>query len=160
MNNIYDSNYNTFSPVLYALAEKDINLSPRAIIAYNFVLGRFNMSAKNKHRFSDEKGVFIYFTNDELERLLKCSRPTVTAVIKELLSAGLLERESKKSPKFYVKPIGIQSKSSANSEPNDTKSYSQRDASFDVELATRIAESSVPDFDTKKRRKSAKRIKV
>ncbi len=155
MSEHYEVYYLPILPMIYFLKEKNIRLSPRAILLYNIMLSRMMLSQKNKHRFSDENGVYIYFNQNEMCDLLNCSQPTIISTLYELLNAGLIERENciGKSPKYYVKPIW------ANSTPNKAVKGSdkhQREVSFDIELATKKAEESVPDFDTKKRKKRRK----
>jgi hypothetical protein len=67
-----------------------------------------NLSEKNKHRFSDEKGVYIYFSLEEMCKYLNCSKPTAIATVQELVSAELITKGDVargKSPKYYVKQL-------------------------------------------------------
>lgn len=102
------SDYYAFLPMLLACDDKYQKISARGCYLYSLMLSRMNLSEKNKHLFSDEKGVFIYFSLEEMCKYLNCSKPTAIATVQELVSAELLtkgEIARGKSPKYYVKQL-------------------------------------------------------
>ena len=102
------SDFYAFLPMLLACDDKYQKISARGCYLYSLMLSRMNLSEKNKHRFSDEKGVYIYFSLEELCKYLNCSKPTAIATVQELVSAKLLTKGDVargKSPKYYVKQL-------------------------------------------------------
>ena len=102
------SDFYAFLPMLLACDDKYQKISARGCYLYSLMLSRMNLSEKNKHRFSDEKGVYIYFSLEEMCKYLNCSKPTAIATVQELVSAKLLTKGDVargKSPKYYVKQL-------------------------------------------------------
>lgn len=158
-----NSNYYAFLPMLLACDDKYQKLSARACYLYSMMLSRMNLSEKNKHRFSDEKGVFIYFSLEEMCKYLNCSKPTAILAVQELLGAELVTREQApngKSPKYYVKSLGQNKGNSDYAQQNSGfggKMFGREDVSFDVELAERQAREHRVRFGTMKNPKSRNR---
>ena len=103
-----NSDFYAFLPMLLACDDKYQKISARGCYLYSLMLSRMNLSEKNKHRFSDEKGVYIYFSLEEMCKYLNCSKPTAIATVQELVSAKLLTKGDVargKSPKYYVKQL-------------------------------------------------------
>ncbi len=147
-----DNNFNHFYlySILYSLMNKNINLSSRGIILYVLMCSRKNLSKKNEHRFTDENGVFIYFTNQEICKILNCSQPTASATVNELINAGILERkrESGKTAKYYVKLITSDS---------DGVAKDRCDVSFDTKKAELKSRENRKKFGTVKNSKRARK---
>jgi hypothetical protein len=102
------SEFYAFLPMLLACDDKYQKISARGCYLYSLMLSRMNLSEKNKHRFSDEKGVYIYFSLEEMCKYLNCSKPTAIATVQELVSAELITKGDVargKSPKYYVKQL-------------------------------------------------------
>lgn len=102
------SDFYAFLPMLLACDDKYQKISARGCYLYSLMLSRMNLSEKNKHRFSDEKGVYIYFSLEEMCKYLNCSKPTAIATVQELVSAELITKGDVargKSPKYYVKQL-------------------------------------------------------
>ena len=119
------SDFYAFLPLLLACDEKYQKISARGCYLYSIMLSRMNLSEKNKHRFSDENGVYIYFSIEEMCKYLNCSKPTAIATVQELISAQLVKRSDVprgKSPRYYVKPLTYPNQRSY-SEPTQ-RSYS------------------------------------
>ncbi len=67
-----------------------------------------NCSKMNLKRFSDATGVFIYYSNSQIQKHLRCSAHTAVDTVKELERAGLIRREYQKNGlpiKIYVNDI-------------------------------------------------------
>ena len=151
MNYQNQSNYFAFLPMLLACDERYQKLSARGCYLYSLMLSRANLSQKNMERFSDENGVFIYFSLEEMGKYLNCSRPTAIFTVQELISAELVKRvdcKNGKSPKYYVKQLG-------NNQPV-VQQKQEKEVSFDVELAERRAREKLIDFGTKKNKRRRK----
>ena len=68
------------------------SLSQEAIILYSLMQDRMSLSSKNDWR--DENGrVYIRYSRDEIEKDLNLGHTKASAVIKELISVGLIERK-------------------------------------------------------------------
>ncbi len=138
-----NSNFYAFLPMILACEDKYQKLSARGCLLYSLMLSRANLSKKNKNRFSDENGVFIYFSLDEICKYLNCSKPTAINTVQELVSAELVKRgacNKGKTPKYYVKELN----------PAPCKSSSDKEVSFDVERAERNAYEKPIDFGSMK----------
>lgn len=143
------SNYYAFLPMILACDDKYQNLSARGCYLYSLMLSRMNLSERNKDRFSDENGVFIYFSMEEVGKYLNCSKPTAIGTMQELISAELVKRgecPQGKSPKYYVKKLDKQS-------PVIEEQNKEKEVSFDVELAEKRAKEIDYDWGTKKNKK-------
>ena len=64
-------------------------LSSNSKILYSLFLNKRKFSKMNLRKFSDENGVFIYFSNSQIQKHLHCSVHTAINTIKELQLAGL-----------------------------------------------------------------------
>ncbi len=144
-----NSNYYAFLPMLLACDDKYQNLSARGCFLYSLMLSRLNLSEKNKDRFSDENGIFIYFSLEEICKYLNCSKPTAINTVQELLKAELVKRGecvNGKSPKYYVKQL---------SKPPYKANY-DKEVSFDVERAEQKSRENRKRFGDKKYIKNRK----
>lgn len=76
-------------PVTLIRSEKYRKMSAKAKIAYMVLQDRLQYSIKNGW-VDDENNVYFIFTNDDLEQLLNCTKPTVVKVKHELEAYDLL----------------------------------------------------------------------
>lgn len=87
------------------------NLSLLAINVYSLYADRSKCSAHHAqngdNRFIDSKGVFIYYSNEEIRGIFHVAERTVTKARKELADAGLIEvvRNGMLGYKIYVKSV-------------------------------------------------------
>ena len=135
------SNYYAFLPMILACDDKYQNLSARGCYLYSLMLSRMNLSERNRDRFSDENGVFIYFSIEEIGKYLNCSKPTAINTMQELISAELVKRgecPNGKSPKYYVKNLDKQAQKKEQNK--------EKEVSFDVGKAERFANDGTIDF--------------
>lgn len=135
------------------------------------LLNRFNISKKHLKKFSDEKGVFVYYSNEQITKYLKCNHGTATTVLKNLESAGLIRKGYQKCGlplKIYVNDVfGIYNRTY---QQGASKSYVQdkqvpkytdkfnssavnRNVSFDIDKATKKANEGSLDFGNMKNKK-------
>ena len=143
------SNYYAFLPMILACDDKYQNLSARGCYLYSLMLSRMNLSERNKDRFSDENGVFIYFSMEEIGKYLNCSKPTAIGTMQELISAELVKRgecPQGKSPKYYVKKL--------DNKPQATEQNKEKEVSFDVEKAREMELKHLYNFAEKKKRRT------
>ena len=136
---------NNFSYAIFPLFllndEKYKDLSCKEFFLYMLLLNRSNFSKKNLKRFSDKKGIFVYYSNTEIVRDLRCSLTTAVTLIKRLEDVGLIHKENQKNGlprKIYVYDI----RESTN-KPNITK---KADASFDIEKAKEQSKTNKHNF--------------
>ncbi len=150
-------------------------------LLYALLLNRINLSRKNHKSFSDNNGVFIYYSNKQIQRHLNCSDRTATYALNNLEQAGLIRKEYQKIGlplKIYVNDVREMDKavhSSAPEKPQESvsgKPYAssikhqkpykstpvpqEKQVSFDTEKAEKIANDGFLDFSEmkiKKRRK-------
>ncbi|GFE45979.1 dnaD and phage-associated domain protein [Streptococcus canis] len=74
----------------WLLEEPYSNLSYRAMLMYMLLFDRRGLSEENQW-FDDNGKIFMYFTNEQFMKALKCSEPSVLKSKKELHQAGLLD---------------------------------------------------------------------
>lgn len=93
------------------------DISANAKILYALMLDRSNLSKKNG--WTDQQGIYIYYTIDEVQKTLDVSRSTAQRIIKELISTGLIIRmpQGQNKPyKIYVQDIEVLNLTSQNVE--------------------------------------------
>ena len=81
-----------------------MDLSNNAKLLYTLLLDRMSLSVANSW-FDDHGKIYIYFTLDEIQSSLNCSRPTAVQLINELDGAGLISRRRQglgKPDRIYV----------------------------------------------------------
>ena len=123
----HNENY-AFFPLILITDEKYKALTSNEKILYVLFLNRLNYSRNNLIRFSDEKGVFIYYSNKSIQTHLNCTGPTITAALNNLQKAGLICKEYQKRGlplKIYVNDIRDENGNvySAHKQPQDKFSY-------------------------------------
>lgn len=139
-------NYFILIPLNLVYDEKYADVSVEAVLMYSLFLNRMRFSMQNK-KFKDEKGVFIYYSERRISEQVHCSINSAKKALRELEKAELIKKEYQKNGlpiKIYVNDIFhiIENKYSCKSQ--------EKEVSFDVEKAERIANMGVPDFVTKK----------
>ena len=91
-------NNNIFAilPLILLYDEKYKDLTMSAIILYSLFLNRTKYSLKNK-KFKDDKGVFIYYSTEQISSHLHCSINSAKKILSELEEIGLIRREYQKT---------------------------------------------------------------
>lgn len=80
-------------PALLLEAEKYKSLSAQAKILYSVLLSKVSLSRKNGWIEGDTDRIYIICHQEEMMRLLGCSRPTAGKALHELDAIGLLEKK-------------------------------------------------------------------
>lgn len=151
---------NSFSYAIFPLNlitdERYKGLSSDDKILYALLLNRKNYSKKNLKTFCDDKGIFVYYSNLQIQQHLNCSPATAIKVLKNLESSGLITKEYQKRGlplKIYVNDITC-----TYQNPKAGQSPAPDNVSFSVEKAELRSKSNRGNFgDTKnKKRRSHK----
>ena len=89
--------------------KSNTQLSANARLLYLLLADRAELSSKNAEQFSDEHGIFIYFTVAEVMSVLGCSNKTALKVLDELEHNKLIIRKhTQRADKIYVlQNVGI-----------------------------------------------------
>ena len=90
--------------------ERYKNFQVNDFFLYMLLLNRTNISKMNLKHFSDEKGVFVYYSNKQITKDVRCSHSTATKALMNLEKAGLIRKEYQKRGlplKIYVNDIRI-----------------------------------------------------
>ena len=142
------------------------NLSSNEKILYTLLLNRTNYSRKNKEKFTDSNGVFIFYSCKQIQKHLNCSVKTAVNSLDNLQQAGLIRKEYQKRGlplKIYVNDVfGMHKdtyKPKTSHTPNQnfkphSPAIKQNDVSFDVERAKETAKKHRENFAEKKKRRS------
>ncbi len=148
---------NNFSYAIFPLKlitdEKYKGLSSDDKILYALLLNRKNYSKKNLKSFSDEKGIFVYYPNLQIQQHLSCSTATAIKALKNLENAGLITKEYQKRGlplKIYVNDITC-----TYPKPKAEQSPTPYDVSFSVEkaeLRSKVNRGNFGEIKNKKRR--------
>ena len=80
-------------PALLLEAEEYKSLSAQAKILYSVLLSKVSLSRKNGWIEGDTDRIYIICHQEEMMRLLGCSRPTAGKALHELDAIGLLEKK-------------------------------------------------------------------
>ncbi len=144
-----NNDYYAILPLNLVYEEKYSCLSSKAILLYSLFLNRTKFSVKN-NKFKDDEGLFIYYSLSQIGKHLRCNKSSARKTISELESVGLVKikfQEYGLPLKIYVNDIRSGNKG--------THSYQkiEKEVSFDVKLAEKIARDSLIDFSTKKNKK-------
>ena len=154
------------------------NLTSNEKLLYALLLNRINLSRKNHKSFSDNNGIFIYYSNKQIQRHLNCSDRTAAHALNNLEQAGLIRKKYQKTGlplKIYVNDIREMNKdvrsfaseksqdkfsqkpysnSNHNAKPyKSTPVTQEKQVSFDVEKAERKANDGTLDFSEMKIKK-------
>ena len=132
-------------------------LSLLAVNIYSVYADRSKCSAHHAQNgnssFIDSKGVFIYYSNDEIREIFHVSERTVTNARKELSAAGLIEvvRNGMTGYKIYVKSVEETPKDVAwKFKPYIKKSFEkvpENQANQPVEQENTVAQDNSAIFD-------------
>lgn len=102
--------YITIPKILFS-EERYSHLSADAILLYGCLSDRKSLSQKNN--WFDQKGdVFIYFSNETVQRTLRCGQGKASKTLKELVDIGLVSKKRQglgKPDRLYVNPIPVSS---------------------------------------------------
>ncbi len=158
--------------------DKYKDLSSKELLLYMLMLNRANISKSNLTHFSDKNGIFIYYSNDQITKDIRCNKSTASIILDNLEKVGLIRKEYQKRGlplKIYVNDICTENKStySAVQTPQDKfsqKSYSnsiynkkphtdhsaeeEKQVSFDVKKALTQKQINRRNFGNKKRKKT------
>ena len=69
------------------------NLCQSAKLLYTYMLDRLHLSEKNSSRFSDERGLFIFFSYDEIMEKIGCAKAKAAGLLSDLEQHGLIARK-------------------------------------------------------------------
>ncbi len=144
--------------------EKYNSLAAKDLFLYMLLLNRTNISKKNLKHFSDKNGVFVYYSNEQTIKHLKCNKNTVTQILNNLESVGLIRKEYQKPGlplKIYVNDVfGVHNRTYKKDKPApDNKTYKsptphkEKEVSFDIETAKQKALDGTLDFGNMKNKK-------
>lgn len=117
--------------------------------------------------FNDFGGTFIFFSNPQIQKALRCNQDTARKVLNELEEYGLIHKEYQKTGfplKIYVndffhlldKTQKVQKEQVYRPALNTKPSFTEKEVSFDIERAEKLANDGTLDFGNmkiKKRRK-------
>ena len=83
----------------------DLSLEERVL--YSLIRDRIGLSIKNQ--WHDEAGVYCFYTIDEIQKMLVCSRKVAVRTKKNLVEAGLIfeKRNFSQASKIYVVPLDM-----------------------------------------------------
>ena len=129
-------------PLKLIYDEKYNGLSADEKLLYTLLLNRTNSSRKNRKRFYDENGLFIFFTIKQIQQNLNCSNKSAIEMMKNLEKAELIKKEYQKNglpAKIYVTDLR-----------KTTQKSNKEDVSFDINLAEEMAHKHRDSFGTKK----------
>ena len=168
---------NNFSYAIFPLGliydEKYQKLSSDEKLLYVLLLNRTNYSKKNLNFFCDKDGIFVYYSNVQIQKQLNCSGPTAVSLLKKLESAGLIRKEYQKRGlplKIYVNDVfgihkGTYNKTFTANKPQDKPVpkynnnfqspalYKEKETSFDIEKTRQQANDGTLDFGKMKNKK-------
>lgn len=128
--------------------EKYKVLSSDEKILYALLLNRINYSKKNLSKFCDSKGVFIYYSNSQIQNHLNCCENTATKALNNLEKIGLITKEYQKNGlplKIYVKDIREKREQKAKPKTQET--------SFDIDRAISREQINRQTFGEKKNKR-------
>lgn len=87
---------------LYEFSRLDMT----ARYAFGLIYDRLQLSAKNRDRFTDQRGLYCVYSRDEMAQEMGVSLPTLRMAIRQLLAQGLIEAriDEKGGPwKYYLR---------------------------------------------------------
>ncbi len=156
MGGVFINNILTYAilPLELITEEKYKVLSSDEKILYTLLLNRVSYSKKNLKKFSDEKGIFVYYSNKQIQEHIGCSTNTVTKILDNLEKVGLIKKEHQKCGlpvKIYVNDIRVEHKKL------NLHIAKEQTVSFDIEKANKTADDGEIDFGNMKNKKRRKR---
>lgn len=137
-------------PKVLFLDENYRGLSAESKLLYALMLDRMGLSIRNG--WSDKAGrVFIYFTLEEIEKMLGCGHGKATGLCRELEKAALIERGEKtgRAQRIYVKDFAcVYGKPiSPETDPNKTPEKVPQTETPDAEFSTDFPQNSTDNMD-------------
>ena len=160
--------YYTFLPLNLIYDSQFSHLSVNAIILYSLMLNRKKLSV-NKPEYNDKNGTFIFFSNPQIQKALRCNQDSARKTLNQLESAGLIRKEYQKQGlplKIYVNDIlGIQNRTYNKNIPQDkpiqkhkssyksSAPYREKETSFDINQAEEMANNHLMHFAEKKKKR-------
>ena len=145
--------------------EKYNSLAAKDLFLYMLLLNRTNISKKNLKHFSDKNGIFVYYSNEQIIKHLKCNKNTVTQILNNLEAAGLIRKEYQKPGlplKIYVNDVfGVHNRTYKKDKPapDTNKTYKSpaphkdKDVSFDTDKLDEMVHNHLFTFSEKRKRK-------
>ena len=98
----------TFYQMPKFLFSQELCLSPSAKILYTLLLDREKISKTNSESYTDSEGkVFVLFSYETAAKMLGCGHTSISAYLKELISAGLIskKRVQKGPSRIYITEV-------------------------------------------------------
>ena len=135
-------------PLTLITDEKYRTLSSDEKILYVLLLNRINYSKKNLAKFCDSKGVFIYYSNSQIQNHLNCCENTATKALNNLEKIGLITKEYQKKGlplKIYVNDIRENREQKAR--------FKTQETSFDIDRAISREQINRQTFGEKKNKR-------
>ncbi|MBR5246550.1 MAG: replication initiator protein A [Clostridia bacterium] len=138
------------------------HFSSKDFLLYMLLLNRLKLSKLNPKHFSDEKGIFIYYTNQQIRCHLRCNHKTATSSLTKLEQAGLIHREYQKDGlplKIYVNDVfGMHDTYIPTQRTNKLKQafepHCDANTSIDIDMAKNSAKKHRENFAEKKKRRT------
>gem|GEM_PF-4270336 len=136
--------------------EKFNHFSSKEFFLYMLLLNRMNISKKNMQKFSDSKGIFVYYSIEKIMNDVRCSRSTAINIVHNLENSGLIHKEYQKNGlpvKIYVNDI----RSQKIKEPmNENRSPPSNTAYVHIETSDENKKKMRQNFGTKKHKRHLK----
>ena len=151
-------------PLFLFTCDRYIPLSSNAKLLYSIILNRMKLSEKNKEKFHDENGTFIYFSNNSIRKQLHCCKDTATKSLIELEQVGLIRKEYQKTGqplKIYINDIlhlldnthRVEKERVYKPNSNPRPSFAEKEVSFDIKRAEEMAKRNRRTFGDKPKRR-------
>lgn len=125
------------------------NMSNGSKLLYSIVLDRVKLSRRNGW-IDEKRRVYIIFTVEETQRIMRCSKPTATKFMQELVKIGLVEKKRQglgKPNLLYVKNFVRKGKNSNFKRFNNLTSGSTESEHQEVQESNGINNNQInPDF--------------
>ena len=139
-------------------------LSILAIVLYSIMLNRTKLSVGNP-LFNDCGGAFIFFSNSQIQKVLRCNKDTARKTLNELKYYKLIRTEYQKRGlplKIYINDIFHMNDLSRDSskkhvykpENNSKSDCGQKEVSFDVARAEELAKKRRHTFGQAPKRRT------
>lgn len=165
MNNKF---YYTFLPLNLIYDSQFSHLSVNAIILYSLMLNRKKLSVNNPE-YNDKNGTFIFFSNPQIQKVLRCNQDSARKTLNQLESAGLIRKEYQKRGlplKIYVNDVfGVYNHTYNKNIPQDKPTqkykssykypatYKEKETSFDINQTVEMANNHLMHFAEKKKKR-------
>lgn len=138
--------------------EKYRTLTSDEKLLYVLLLNRVNFSKKNLNNFSDSNGIFVYYSNKQIQNHLNCCKSTAIKALNNLEKVGLIKKEYQRKGmpiKIYVN--NIRNYERDTNIPTLPKTlHKENPVSFDIGLAQSRTQLHRANFgEMKNKRRSA-----